>query len=100
MNGEIQPNASVANEICTRSDKEAVEVDNCICCLLWNDKYQWRLYIKIDCKIITDSELKQNEFQNITWIQTDKPIQINTSLLSPKNQKRLVLIFLYFLLIQ
>lgn len=105
MSGEIQPNASVACEICIRSETEPSEINNCISCLVWNEQteMQWTLYLKLDCSIMTDSQIEDlkdinsvNLIIEKNVIQTDKPITTNSSLLSPKNQKRLVLFFLIF----
>lgn len=95
MNGEIQPNASVVTEICIRSETEAMEINGNICCLLWNEQRQWRLFLKLECSIMTDdqiSALERTEYSDLIkechLIQTDKAVAIHTSLLSPRNQKR------------
>ena len=96
LNGEIQPNSSIACEISIRSEIEPIEINDCICCLIWNDQRQWRMYLKIEGTIVTDLQFEQIQNNELTkgmileknLIQTDKPIAINTSLLSPRNQKR------------
>jgi len=96
MNGEIQPNSSVVTEICIRSDDEAMEINGSVCCLLWNTERQWRLYLKVECSIMTDAQircLEDTEYSDLIkqrhLIQTDKPLPVNTSLLSPRNQKQM-----------
>ena len=97
MSGEIQPMASIACEICIRSETEPCEINNCISCLVWNkqSEMQWTLYLKLDCSIMTDSQIEElrdakgsNMIIEENVIQTDKPILTNSSLLSPRNQKQ------------
>merc|ERR1719295_22945 len=96
MNGVIQPNSSTVTAICIRSDDEAMEINDGLCCLLWNEERQWRLYLKVECSIMTDAEIRDlnvTEYSDLIKehhvIQTDKPLPINTSLLSPRNQKQM-----------
>eukprot|EP01083_Nonionella_stella_P089939 251242_1 len=91
MSGEIQPNSCAVCEIGIRSDTEAVVINECIRCVISSPHSQSTLYLKIDCIVITDSQIERNcsEIIEQNVIQTDKPIAINTSLLSPRSQKQI-----------
>ena len=108
--GIIKPNSRCVSEFEVRNDQFPIEINGCVFCNFWNcstDSNQknnasqklntcnWKLWIKIEGSILQRSQVDRynisTESSYATAVVCDLPIKIDTSLLSPTNQKSSVI---------
>jgi len=82
--GEIAPNSRAVCEVAIRSDCEPCEVNDRVSVLLWDGQRQWRLFLFVQGSVGgIDIDSSSAVFA------TDKAVLLSTSLLSPRNAKRM-----------